>query len=1036
MAQTEHQNTVSLPEGLRHQFSALRGRLWRVETATALFLALGALLLSYLALFVSDRFWDTPVWLRVGFLTVGLAAFAFFGFVWLQRWVFRPRDQRAMAILVQKQYRRLGDRLLGIVELANEKQRPAYFSPALYRAAIGQVANQAREFDFPGAVRDHVAKRSGWVLAGLVILALVPVALSPMAAGNSLSRWIMPTADIGRFTLVSIEGLPSEQIVAHGEPFEVACAIRYRSVWRPNQVVGRFERQAPIAAPSLDGQVRIRVPGQIDPGIFRIKLGDARVALAIKPTHRPSLNELEAVVQLPAYLQYPEHSADLGNGSLQLVQGSRAQFEGKVSRALASAGLNLDGSNPVALQTRDEIFTSEMLELDGVSEVTFSWRDQAGLDSAVPWRLRIESRKDTPPTPELVDLLRDTAILESEVLDLKTAARDDFGVREVGVAWQIVAGASATNGTSARQLNYLAPGPREKQIEETFHFSPAVYGVPPDSVLELRGFAIDHLPGREPVYTAVHRIHVLGNEQHAELVRQNLESLLSHLEEVTRLEEKLAADTRAAQELPKEQMQSDEAAADIRELREEQLQNAAHLEDMAREGLKTLREAVRNPTFSEETLREWAKNLRDMQQLSEQPMTEAAEALKSAQESADSRPEDLAQASQKEQEALEALEDLQRRVNKGLDQMQALTLAQRLRKLAGDEVGIASRLQKIVPETIGMFPNELPVRFKQFEAKLATEQQGIQEETAVLQSEIGRFFERTEKESYGQVSKEMVESRITDELDRLRGLIQENISMEAMQNLASWSERLTGWADLLEPKSDSAGGGGGGGGGGESANDEALIKELLALLRVRDKEINLRRRTGLLERQKSEVEDYEQSAKALAAAQAQVREDAVAIQEQNPVPALEFPLQDIIDGMQGVQELLDKPQTDRQTDLAQTKTIALISDVINLINEQQQRGNNNRSTRSPTAEEMAFLMQMMAQQNQAQGMGANPTGGGNMSGGTTDRAATGMPGDPNARSQESRTINRAGGNSATVPSEFREALENYYKGIEAMEAKP
>jgi hypothetical protein len=280
----------------------------------------------------------------------------------------------------------------------------------------------------------------------------------------------------------------------------------------------------------------------------------------------------------------------------------------------------------------------------------------------------------------------------------------------------------------------------------------------------------------------------------------------------------------------------------------------------------------------------------------------------------------------------------------------------------------------------------------------------------------------------------MMESRITDELDRLRGLIQENISMEAMMNLASWSERLTGWADLLEPKSDSAGGGGGGG-GGEGVNDEALIKELLALLRVRDKEINLRRRTGLLERQKAEVE-YEESARALAAAQAQVREDAAAIQEQNPVPALEFPLQDIIDSMQGVQELLEKPQTDRQTDLAQTQTIGLLSDVINLINEQQQRGNSSRSSRSPTAEEMAFLMQMMAQQNPAQGMGTNPKGGGNMSGGTTDRAATAMPGDPNARSQQSRTVNRAGGTSATVPSEFREALENYYKAVEALEAKP
>ena len=1035
MQPTDHQKLVSLPEGLRLQFDQLCKRLWRVETAAALCLALAALLASYLALFVSDRFWDTPVWLRVGLLAAGLAGLAWFGFHWLMQWVFRPRDQRALAVLVQKQYRRLGDRLLGIVELADEKQRPAYFSPALYRAAIGQVAGEAQQFDFTAAVRERPARLAAFVLAGLLLLALIPLLLSPSAAGNALARWMAPAAAIERFTLVSFEGLPAHQIVAHGEPFDVDFAVRYRSFWKPRRAAGQFERQASIAAMATGERVRIRVPGQVEPGVLRLRMGDARGALTIAPTHRPSLEELNAVIHLPSYLQYPNQTESVANGSLEIVEGSRAVFTGKITRALASAQIQSGDQSPMALRIDGEVFVSEPVELEGVSDVAFEWKDQVGLESAIPWRLRIESRRDSPPVPELTDLLKDSALLESEVLDLRTGARDDFGAREVGVEWQLVAGPGASNSVAPRRFSAQASTTSERTLEETFHFSPGLLAIEPDSVVELRGFATDYFPGRAPSYTVVHRVHVLGNERHAELVRQNLESLLAHLEEVTRLEEKVAADTAELQGLPKEQLSSDEAAERAGAAKDDQARNAAQLEELARAGKKTLQEAFRNPTFSEETLREWAQNLQDMQQLAEGKMGEVTEALKSAQQSAASRSGDLAEAAEKEQDVLEALEEMQRKVNKGLDQLQALTLAQRLRKIATDEKGIASRLGKIVPETIGMFPKELPAKFKNAEAMLASEQDNAHQEAAVLQGEIGRFFERTEKETYGQVNKEMMEARVSEELDRLRGLIQENISMEAMQNLVAWSERLGGWADLLEPKSDESGGEGSGGEG--SSSDDALIKELLALLRVRNREINLRQRTGLLERQRAEADNYEESAKGLAAAQAEVREQMSVIQGENPAPALEFPLQDIIDSMQGVEGLLNQPRTDRETDLAQTKAINQLSDVINLINEQQQRGNNSKSGKTPTAEEMAFLMEMMSQQNQpGQGMGVNPKGGGSMAGGTTDRAATGMPGDPDAKTDDSRTVNRAGGAARALPTEFREALENYFKAVEELQAKP
>src|SRR5437870_4086160 len=152
MEQSEKQTPIALPAQLRQQFANLERRLWTLETVLALCFALGGLLVSFLILFFSDRFWNTPVWARTVITLIGASALIGAGCWWSQQWIFRRRYLRAVAVLVQKRFRRLGDRLLGIVELTEEEPRRADFSPELYRAAIQQVSNEAVQYDFREAV--------------------------------------------------------------------------------------------------------------------------------------------------------------------------------------------------------------------------------------------------------------------------------------------------------------------------------------------------------------------------------------------------------------------------------------------------------------------------------------------------------------------------------------------------------------------------------------------------------------------------------------------------------------------------------------------------------------------------------------------------------------------------------------------------------------------------------------------------------------------------------------------------------------------
>jgi len=161
-------------------------------------------------------------------------------------------------------------------------------------------------------------------------------------------------------------------------------------------------------------------------------------------------------------------------------------------------------------------------------------------------------------------------------------------------------------------------------------------------------------------------------------------------------------------------------------------------------------------------------------------MQSASKDLDSAQKNAGdagAKEKNLAEARQKEEEILKELEKLQGKVNKGLDDLQALTLAQRLRRISTSENEIGGELQKIIPDSIGLLPSELSPKVQRINSKLSDAQEDTQNETLRLEKEINRFFERTQKTNYGEVSKQMKEDRAADELDRVRGMIVENIGM-------------------------------------------------------------------------------------------------------------------------------------------------------------------------------------------------------------------------------------------------------------------
>ena len=143
MVETDQSVAISLPEDLRAQFERLERRLFRVETGVLVAGTVAGLAGSYLLIFASDRLWDSPMWLRGTAFVGGVAVVGWFTTRWLKRWILKRRTQKDLAAIVQRRFQRLGDRLLGIVELSSEEKH-LHGSAELYRAAIRQGAPPAR----------------------------------------------------------------------------------------------------------------------------------------------------------------------------------------------------------------------------------------------------------------------------------------------------------------------------------------------------------------------------------------------------------------------------------------------------------------------------------------------------------------------------------------------------------------------------------------------------------------------------------------------------------------------------------------------------------------------------------------------------------------------------------------------------------------------------------------------------------------------------------------------------------------------------
>ncbi|MGB7346394.1 MAG: hypothetical protein WBD20_19400, partial [Pirellulaceae bacterium] len=330
---------LRVPDSLKEQLSQFRSKVWTTKMAEAIALAVAAILIAFLTVFVVDRFWDTPASVRLGIFFATLA-------VWLvvpwafHRWVWRHRSMDQLAKLLRVREPNIGDQLLGVIELADSETEQAR-SRKLCEAAIQQVAVSAKSRNLNEAAPTSRVKLWSIVLASTAAIAVVLGIVAGPAAKNAWARMAAPWIDTPRYTFTEIETLPETMVVPHGENVSWTVSLAENSRWQPEKATIEIPGM-PANVVSLSGtNYQFELPPRTQATEMMVRVGDFYQSVKLDPQIRPELVAANAVVQLPEYLELNEAvERDVRSGTLSVVEGSKAKVSATASRELKSASIN------------------------------------------------------------------------------------------------------------------------------------------------------------------------------------------------------------------------------------------------------------------------------------------------------------------------------------------------------------------------------------------------------------------------------------------------------------------------------------------------------------------------------------------------------------------------------------------------------------------------------------------------------------------------------------------------------------------------
>lgn len=863
-----------LPDSLLGQLKGFRTRLWLVRVAEALLFSLVNAAAAWLLIYISDRLWETPVWLIPVVFGLSLIGFLVFSPYWLVRWLAFKRTPLQLARLLETVMPALGDRLRGAIELAKERDSSSAMSPALRRAAINQVGDEMAGIDLKPAIRRRGLKGLTRIAFAVALLTVLIAMLTPEAAQNALERWLRPGNPPGRYTFTVLEPFASRVVVPLGEtvtkdfhlasssktfPHTAQCRLgegRWFDV--PLAVTRQHDMSIQADDPSRGVErpfYRIDIPPLQGETSFRLKAGDADLRMTLVPLPRPALQRAVALIEPPGYIGKPLPSQPVRAGVVSALAGSNVVIHAVSTRELREVQMGEAPASEVRVERRTAIFPPVTSGPDP-HEWNFSWTDRDGLTSYRPMSISIEPVADRQPVVHIRSRREERVILPDTSVEVELEATDDFGLMELGVEWigeQNLSGgdarqaADAFPGTVGRHELVLGRGDRnETYLKSPFIFQANELGIKPQRVI-LRAFARDYFPGRERSYSRDVILHIMSPEEHAQYIRTQVERLAGSLEEVVREMDAMTDQSESLRKLDDAQLGSTETGRELQELADRETGNAERIRELRTQAESILKAAARNSQIDPEAMKNLIRAMEGMETASGQQIPSAAAAFRqAARGAAADRSNQLQQAEDEHKEAADALRRIGAELTRAAEKLEESTFAARLKFAARQETVIAKALSSRLGDVVGLKTDQYTSRQARNIRDIRTLQDSTVKVVGWILDELNQYRKREDVDpAYDELYQKMANAEIVAKLEQVSlGIGEAHIGI-SIGRASECARILAQWAELFEGVAPQSGGAGGEG------DDDSLSDEdfefVLKIMRMIQQQQDIRMRTRAVE---------------------------------------------------------------------------------------------------------------------------------------------------------------------------------------------
>ena len=994
--------------------------------------ALSSLLFSWHLAFLCDRFFDTPKTLRILILSMGLAGtmLACFKFILFCR--HKKNSKTWLAKQVRKIYRTKGERLLGIVELAKDyNSNPRNEgSSKLFEAAQFKMEKELVHLK-PNKIFNWIQHLRTFLLLGFFLLSgIISAVLVPEIIPNSINRWFFPWASVERVTLTRLEIEQSSIVVPKNESYVIRFPTSADSHIHPNQAeisskLKPFTRQVSFANSNF---YEFILPPLENANPFNLSCGDFRAEILIVPKTRPHILDCRAIITWPKYSQIPISEEKLSGNTLKILDGSKLEIQGSANRALSAITLKEPFDfHFQSLNSENFSFQFHSSFNSGPMELRFSDLDHLSQSRPLQWNL--ELFQDDEPTALFAAANDLSPVLEFETRNLQIQIKDDLGVESYSLEMNSTRGEMVFLQRTI--LKRVIRNDLEKDLNLSFPFEPGFFGLEDGDQVSFTILVKDRFPNRKYTRSKPLKLVILGSEKHAQRITEKMEDLMDQVAGIARDQETLQSETtKQAKDLEifNEPELNPEEKDYLSFLTDKQRQIGDRLSTLAQRGLALLDKASSNPIFDASNLKDFGHSFGTMKEISTRQMEESRKEIQLALDlKREAANQSLSKASQMQFEALQRLKALLDTFSEQMEELEAKTLAQRLRNIENTERKISRGLTSILPETLGKTRSLLSQKYNSAIQSLEIIQAGARTEAKEIQSEISRYYERTGVYEYQKVSLLMQESRTQEGMKIASEKIKANVGFRALEDLEAWGGKFAAWALLLENQLDESSQAGG---EGESSSQD-FAEQILALIKIRKGQKQVLEKTSFFHQQNLQKE-FPGWTVHLSNQQDELSIDLTDTQISLANEALNPIFDEAHTAMSSAHQLLQSKVTDHETQSQQKKAKDLVCDLVNLLIEGQKSGEYGKSKEEIGMIDFLLMKNQIGQKQNAEGK--SPSAG--KSGGGFNKAGKsgGILEDNNGKNLEpARTERKSDAGSTEIPSvpvEFKEAMKRYIEQIE------